>query len=101
MPIENTQVAEMMHRSTLQQCGLCASLLNEEAIREALHFTERCHALGPVLDPTSYRNGMQNLEDQRGLLDAALPLAKWAEAHREILQRRFQHDVDDDMEAAG
>lgn len=35
------------------------------------------HSVGPIVDPTAYRSGMDNLRQQQEAVDAAAPLKAW------------------------
>ena len=37
-------------------------------VTEMLQQVTRMHTIAPILDPTAYRNGMRNLEEQEALL---------------------------------
>jgi hypothetical protein len=54
----------------MAQATLIAELLvmNAAEFRAALDHVEDTHALGPILDPTAYRNGLRNLDEAAGLL---------------------------------
>jgi hypothetical protein len=56
--------------AAMQQATLLAELLvmNAAEFRDALAHVDHTHALGPILDPTAYRNGMRNLDEAAGLL---------------------------------
>lgn len=65
----------------LQQCvAVCCTMLAQFDLPEAIRAFDRMHAIGPVLDPTLYRDKSQKLNETIGLLRAAQPL--WVIAKR-------------------
>lgn len=69
-----------------------------ELIATALHFesldldamletVERADAIGPILDPTAWRAGVDNLSPQRDILRAAI-------AFRNVVRRQRQDAID-------
>lgn len=61
---------------TMNRLCMLAGLLKDEPIQDLLDNIERAHALGPILDPTAYQRGMDNLTDQRDLLSALLEVQR-------------------------
>lgn len=57
---------------------------NADDINQCLNHITHVHSIAPILDPTAYRNGMGNLDDQASLL---APMAKAANAVAPIIER--------------
>lgn len=60
---------------------------NADDINQCLSHITRVHSIAPILDPTAYRNGMGNLDDQASLL---APMAKAANVVAPIVERLRQ-----------
>lgn len=59
-------------RPTMDRLCMLAGLLRDEPIAEMIQAIDHLHAIAPILDPTAYRDGMNNLEAQTKLLRALL-----------------------------
>lgn len=68
--MSNTFDAARDYVAKMDRLCLLAGLLKDEPIVEMLNHIEHLHAVAPILDPTAYRDGMKNLDDQRDLLEA-------------------------------
>jgi hypothetical protein len=53
---------------------IAAGLLTTLDLAEVLNCMERADALGPILDPTLYKDASERMDAQRRLIQAALPL---------------------------
>jgi hypothetical protein len=53
---------------------IAAGLLTTLDLAEVLTCMERADALGPMLDPTLYKEAAERMDAQRRLIQAALPL---------------------------
>jgi hypothetical protein len=60
----------------LQRMGFVMQLAQTIRIDECESHLSRVHAIGPIQDPTAYRDGMQNLEDQGRMIRAFRPLVE-------------------------
>jgi hypothetical protein len=65
------------YQSAVLSAKLCADLLRHHDIPEILGAIERAETLGPVLDPTLYRQKIRVMEEDRELLRAAQVLRKF------------------------
>lgn len=77
------------YRSAVQACVMAARMLSMHDIPGMLTAIERAHALGPVVDPTLWKQKCQAMEEDKEMLEAALPLlriAKKLAAARERVQ---------------
>lgn len=67
------------HRATLDALAALTRSINLLPLDEALDTVARAEALGPILDPTAFlHGGINNLQDQRELIEAALGLQRAA-----------------------
>jgi hypothetical protein len=64
------------YQAAVRIAALAAALLQEHDLPELLRAIDHSHAVGPILDPTLYREKAGAMELDRELLDAALPLWK-------------------------
>ena len=58
-------------------------LVADIPVTEMLQQIGHIHTVAPILDPTAYRNGMGNLEEQEALLRGLAPFVKAARRVRE------------------
>lgn len=72
MTADEEKIAE--YRNAVHACTLVASLLRAHDLPDLLQAIERAHAVGPILDPTLYRNKSAALLEDAEVLKAALPL---------------------------
>ncbi len=66
------------YRAAVQACVMAAQILSMHDIPGMLNAIERAHALGPVVDPTLWKQKCQAMEEDREMLEAALPLVRIA-----------------------
>lgn len=71
------------YKATMTRLAMLASTLEDEPIAEMLRDLERVDAVGPVLAPTAYRDGMDNVRSQRELLTALREVQKVVRRQRE------------------
>lgn len=62
------------YRAAVQAAVLCAKMLHQWPLPELLRDIEHAHAVGPILDPTLYRDKNSAMDEDAELLRAALPL---------------------------
>lgn len=65
----------------LTQVGLLATCVEDIPVTDMLQHIGHLHTVAPILDPTAYRDGMGNLEQQEKLLRG---LATFVKAVQEI-----------------
>lgn len=68
------------YKAEFDKIGLIARVASEIDVDRIQDVISRAHSIGPILDPTAYMRGMQNLEDQQELLTAFAPFARKAKA---------------------
>jgi hypothetical protein len=67
-----TKVAE--YQGAVIACALARQILRAHDIPAILAAIEHAHAIGPILDPTAYREKGKAMEEDRELLTAAMKL---------------------------
>lgn len=65
------------YQSAVVAAKFCANLLAGHDINKLLDAIERADAVGPVLDPTLYRDKQKAMHEDKELLQAALKLARF------------------------
>jgi hypothetical protein len=79
MPNDNDTSSKVeRYRSAVMTAALAARLLAQHNIAQLLRDIETADAIGPVLDPTLWRDKHEAMEQDREILKAALALAKFA-----------------------
>jgi hypothetical protein len=68
------------YQAAVRACALVASMLTQYDLPDLLQRIERADAFGPILDPTLWRDKQEAMDEDRKLLEAALPL--WAMGKR-------------------
>lgn len=66
------------YQQAVQSCALAAAIVRQYDVPALLRAIERAHAVGPILDPTLYRDKAGAMDRDRQLLEAAMPLWKLA-----------------------
>ena len=89
MPGDFTTTARLQNPRYIAAANCFATLArvladSKDDLEWVLATIQHAHALGPVLDPTAYRDGMQNLQDQEELFR---PLCTAAQALEPILAK--------------
>lgn len=78
-------------REDLRTCGLAAMFLERVNIPDMLAKIEKADAFGGMIDPTLYREKHAAMMEDKELLEAALPLWKYAQRVREsVNQKRLE-----------
>lgn len=67
-------MAEQQWHDAVLAAASCAAVLHAHDIPELLQAAARVHAVGPILDPTLYRERSAAMDQDAALLLAALPL---------------------------
>lgn len=80
-------MSDMTYQATMDRLAMLAGLLEDEPIAEMLRDLDRVDTIGPILDPTGYREGMRNVQEQRELLSAL------REVQEIVLRHRVSHDA--------
>jgi len=68
----------MPEEYTMHMGLLCsqARIISQLPLEEMLRIIDKADAVGPVIDPTAYRSGMDGLREQRKLVEASLRLKR-------------------------
>lgn len=72
----------------LHGCAMAAKVIAQYDIPDMLDRMKRAEAVGPILDPTLYREKGQDMERDMELVEAARPLWEWAQKARETEKAR-------------
>lgn len=71
------------YRQARLACELARNILKEHDIAELVRAIEHSEALGPMLDPTLYRDKRKQMEEDRRVFEGALAfLRAWEPARR-------------------
>ena len=62
------------YQNTVMTCAMAARIMLALDIPKILEDIEKAEALGPMLDPTLYREKGQAMSEDKRILEAALPL---------------------------
>lgn len=62
-----------------------AQLIPVEKVEMLIETAIRAHNIMPILDPTAYRSGMQNLDDQKTLAEGFLKFRKAIEQVKAVV----------------
>lgn len=73
-------------RENLKTCGLAAMFLERVNVPDMLARIEKADAFGGLLDPTLWRDKHGAMMEDKELLEAALPLWRYAQKVRESLR---------------
>lgn len=67
---------QVEYRGAVQAAALCASMLAQWDLPGLLEAIGRAETVGPIVDPTLYREKAGAMAEDKALLEAALPLWK-------------------------
>lgn len=70
---------EATYRSALNAIGIAATMIRQFDLPSLIQSMERADSLGCLIDPTLYMQGADKLREQRKLVEAAMPLWRFAE----------------------
>ena len=70
------EAGSLEYRMHMDEATMTVKLLYSLPLGQMARHIERCHAVGPMLDPTAYRDGMRNLEEQEAVVSALLAARK-------------------------
>lgn len=62
------------YRAAVTQVALAARVIGSHDLPGLLAAIETAHAVGPMLDPTLYREGVKAMDEDADVLRAAMPL---------------------------
>jgi hypothetical protein len=77
---------EERYQAALKACAEACRIVSQHDIRGLIEAIDHAHAVGPIVDPTLYRDKAEAMEQDRELLQAALPLFAYRE---KAIQRIF------------
>jgi hypothetical protein len=84
------------YQQQLVNVAMTARLLVDVDIPDLLNRIERAHSFGCMVDPTLYRDKVQAMDQDKDMLEAALPLWRWV---RQVRQRALE-EADKALSAA-
>lgn len=70
------------YKQAILAVATCAKIIALHDLRGLLEAIDRAETLGPLLDPTLYRDKADDMRADAELLRAALPLWRMAKAHQ-------------------
>lgn len=76
------------YQAAVGTCALVGVMLTEHDLPGMLNAIEHAEAVGPMIDPTLYRNKHEAMGHDKDLLEAALPLWRWAKKQKEIAEQK-------------
>lgn len=66
----------------------CAQFISTADVPDLLARIERAHSFGALLDPTLYRQKVQAMDQDKEMIEAALPLWRWAKRLEERVKAK-------------
>jgi len=76
------------YRENLKTCALASMFLERVNVPDMLERIERADAFGGMIDPTLYREKRGAMMEDKELLEAALPLWRYAQKVRESINQK-------------
>lgn len=74
------------YQAAVGSCALVGAMLTQYDLPAMLNAIERAEAIGPMIDPTLYREKHEAMGQDKDLLEAALPLWRWAIKQKKIAE---------------
>lgn len=74
-------LAVVEYQDQLKRLALVAQLIRDIPVAKLLADVDRANSIGPILHPTLWREKANAMALDKKLLEAALPLVKWARAN--------------------
>lgn len=74
------------YQAAVGSCALVGSMLTQYDLPEMLRAIEHAEAMGPMIDPTLYREKADAMDEDKTLLEAALPLWRWAMKQKKLAE---------------
>lgn len=71
------------YRAAVMACAMARQLLQVHDLEGILQEIASAEVTGPMLDPTLYRDKSKAMAEDRALIEAALPLARFGAEGRE------------------
>lgn len=71
------------YQQSLITVATTARLLVDVDVPDLLRRIERAHSFGCMVDPTLYREKVEAMDQDKEMLEAALPLWRWAQAMKD------------------
>lgn len=78
------------YQAAVGSCALVGSMLTQYDLPEFIRAIEHAEAIGPMIDPTLYREKNEAMMQDKELLEAALPLYRWAMAQKRIAEEKMK-----------
>src|ERR1700674_4580087 len=77
------------YQTTVASCALVGSMLTQYDLPKILQMIGRAETVGPMVDPTLWIKKHEAMGEDKKLLEAALPLWRWAKEQQKIAERRL------------
>jgi hypothetical protein len=81
------------YQAAVGSCALVGSMLTQYDLPAMLNAIERAEAIGPMIDPTLYREKAEAMGQDKDLLEAALPLWRWAMNQKRIAESKVKTEA--------
>lgn len=76
------------YQAAVGSCALVGAMLTEHDIPAMLRAINHSEAMGPMIDPTLYREKIDAMMQDKDLLEAALPLYRWAKQQKALAEEK-------------
>jgi hypothetical protein len=78
------------YQAAVQTVALCARMIGEHDLPELLAAIEHADAIGPILDPTLWRDRHGAMHEDKEVLEAGLPLYRLAQKVRANYMQKLE-----------
>lgn len=76
------------YQAAVGTCALLGTMLVEHDLPGMLNAIERADSIGCMIDPTLYRDKVEAMHQDKDLLEAALPLYRWAKKQKALAEEK-------------
>lgn len=76
------------YQAAVGSCALVGSMLTQYDLPAMVRAIEYAEAMGPMIDPTLYREKREAMDQDKDLLEAALPLWRWAQGQKKLAEEK-------------
>jgi hypothetical protein len=86
----STEAKIAEYRTAITTIALCARMIAEHDLPKLLADIEHADSVGPILDPTLWRDKHRAMEQDREILKAALPLHTLAKKMQDLFLQQVE-----------
>lgn len=76
------------YQAAVGSCALVGSMLTEHDLPGMLAAIERADSIGCMIDPTLYRDKVEAMHQDKELIEAAMPLYRWAKRQKQLAEEK-------------